>query len=235
MEKENIRDVLAAGPSPQEQLSLGDQFHRLLRSAIIRGEFLPGQSIFETEMSKLFSISRQPVREAFILLANERLIEVRPKRGTYVRKISMKEVLDARHVREVIEVSIVREVAQHHEAALVKRLRSLVARQKRVKHGDNQGFLVLDEEFHRTLALHANREYAWRIIDSAKAQMDRVRYLSYDFASPTRELADDHSTLVDSIASGDPELAAHALKDHLRKILVSLPLVAERYPDFFAK
>ena len=90
----------------QESLSIGAQLHRLLRTAIIEGELIPGQAISEIEMSRKFSISRQPVREAFIKLAEERLVEVRPQRGTFVRKISLKEVLDARHLREIIEVSI---------------------------------------------------------------------------------------------------------------------------------
>lgn len=226
-------DFTTATFRPQEQLSLGEQFHLMLRSAIIQGQLLPGQPIFEIEMGRRFSISRQPVREAFISLAHEKLIEVFPKRGTYVRKISMKEVLDARHVREIIEISIVREIAQKHESTLIKTLRQLIAQQKRVKRGDNQGFLVLDEELHRTLALHAGREFAWRVIDSAKAQMDRVRYLSYDIASPIQALADDHSAIVDSIEAGDPDLAENTMKEHLRQILASLPLLAKRYPDYF--
>ena len=121
---------------PQESLSMGAQLHRILRAAIIRGELSPGQAISEIEMSKRFSISRQPVREAFIKLGEERLIEVLPQRGTYVRKISVKEVLDARHLREIIEVSIAREVALTRDADLIARLRQNIAAQRAVEPGD---------------------------------------------------------------------------------------------------
>ena len=84
---------------PQESLSIGNQLHRLLRASIIEGQLLPGQIISEIEMSKRFSISRQPVREAFIKLAEESLVEVRPQRGTYVRRISVPAVMTARFVR----------------------------------------------------------------------------------------------------------------------------------------
>ena len=103
MEIENSDDFATATFRPKESVSMGAQLHRILRTAIIRGELVPGQAISEIEMSKRFSISRQPVREAFIKLGEERLIEVMPQRGTYVRKISVKEVLDARHLREIIE------------------------------------------------------------------------------------------------------------------------------------
>ena len=171
---------------------MGAQLHRILRTAIIRGELVPGQAISEIEMSKRFSISRQPVREAFIKLGEERLIEVMPQRGTYVRKISVKEVLDARHLREIIELSIVREVTERHDASLIKTLRQIIVQQQKVKPGDSRSFLALDEELHRTLALHAGRELAWRVTESIKAQMDRVRFLTFDFATPMPQLVGEH-------------------------------------------
>lgn len=233
MEIETFDHLSGASFRPQESLSIGAQLHRILRAAIIRGDLAPGQTISEIEISKKFSISRQPVREAFIKLAEERLIEVLPQRGTYIRKISVKEVLDARHLREIIEVSIVREVTQNHDAALIRTLRSLIAEQKKVKHGDNQSFLLLDEEFHKTLAMHAGREYAWRITEGIKAQMNRVRFLTFDFATPMSQLADEHTGVVDAIEAGDADLAAQRMEKHLRALITSLPLIAERYPEHF--
>jgi DNA-binding GntR family transcriptional regulator len=212
---------------------MGTQLHRILRTAIIRGDLVPGQAISEIEMSKRFAISRQPVREAFIKLGEERLIEVVPQRGTYVRKISVKEVLDARHLREIIELSIVREVAESHDEALIKSLRKIIAQQQQVHHGDSRSFLALDEELHRTLALHAGRDHAWRVTESIKAQMDRVRFLAFDFATPKPQLVAEHSAIVDAIESTDADLAAQRMTSHLRGILTSLPLIAERYPEHF--
>jgi GntR family transcriptional regulator, rspAB operon transcriptional repressor len=220
---------------PQEALSIGAQLHRVLRTAIIRAELLPGQLISEIEMSKRFSISRQPVREAFIKLGEERLLEVRPQRGTFIRKISVKEVMDARHLREIIEISIVREVTNNHDASLIRNLRNIITKQQKVKTGDNRSFLGLDEELHRTLALHAGREYAWRVTESIKAQMDRVRFLSYDFAPPKTQLIAEHLEIVDSIETGNPELAARCMEKHLREILSSLPRIAEQYPEYFTE
>jgi DNA-binding GntR family transcriptional regulator len=227
-------DTLNAGRfRPQESLSIGAQLHRILRAAIIRGELSPGQAISEVEMSRKFNISRQPVREAFIKLGEERLIEVLPQRGTYIRKISVKEVLDARHLREIIEVSIVREVTAKKTPALIEALRGLLAEQRLVRQGDNQAYLALDEEFHRALALHAGREYMWRVTESLKAQMNRVRFLTFDSATPAPQLTDEHADIVDAIEAGKVNRAARRMQAHLRMLLKSLPLVAERYPEHF--
>jgi DNA-binding GntR family transcriptional regulator len=230
---ETFDELAKAGFRPQESLSIGAQLHRILRTAIIQCDLVPGQTISEIEMSKRFSISRQPVREAFIKLGEERLLEVRPQRGTYVRKISVKEVLDARHLREIIEVSIVREVTQQHDAPLIRNLRRILGQQQKVKAGDSRNFLAMDEALHRTLALYAGREYAWRVAESIKAQMDRVRFLSYDFAIPITQLVVEHSEIVDAIESGDEGRAVARLESHLRGILTTLPLIAKKYPEYF--
>lgn len=220
---------------PQEFLSMGAQLHRILRAAIIRGELAPGQLISEAEMSKRFAISRQPVREAFIKLSEERLIEILPQRGTIIRKISPKEVLDAQHLRAIIEVSIVREAAAKHDSTLIKTLRELVTEQKKVQQGDNQNFLALDEEFHKALALHAGREYAWRVTEGIKAQMNRVRFLSFDFATPMHKLITEHTAIIDAIEAANANLAAERMEMHLQAILASLPLIAARFPEHFVE
>ena len=232
----DVADTLNAGRlRPQESFSIGVQLHRILRAAIIRGELAPGQAVSEVEMSKKFNISRQPVREAFIKLGEERLIEVLPQRGTYIRKISVKEVLDARHLREIIEVSIVREVTEKKTPALVEALREIVAGQRKVGPGYNQAYLLLDEEFHRALALHAGREYMWRVAEGIKAQMNRVRFLTFDSATPMPQLTDEHSGIVDAIEAGDENQAVQRMERHLRALLKSLPLMAERYPEHFTE
>lgn len=216
-----------------EPVSIGTQLHRHLRGAIIRGELRPGQALSESEIAKQYSTSRQPVREAFIKLAEERLVAILPQRGTFVVKISVADVLDARFVREAIEVAVVQEAAISATPGAVKDLRDLIEQQKAVVHGRNEDFLVLDEEFHRTIALSVRRAHAWRVIEGIKAQMDRIRYLSLDDATPLSVIIEQHSRIVDGIEARDPVAAAAATRAHLREIIVSLPDIAAQFPDLF--
>jgi GntR family transcriptional regulator, rspAB operon transcriptional repressor len=70
------------------------------------------------------------VREAFIKLAEEGLLEVRPQRGSYVRRISVQAVLDARFVREAIEADVVRRAAETVDAAGMDQLDAHIAAQR---------------------------------------------------------------------------------------------------------
>jgi DNA-binding GntR family transcriptional regulator len=229
-------DRIRQPPRPFQQvehLSIGTQLHRHLRGAIIRGEIQPGQALSESEIAKQYSMSRQPVREAFIKLAEERLVVILPQRGTFVVKISVADVLDARFVREAIEVAVAQEAATSAPPTAIKDLRALIARQKAIGPGHNEDFLTLDEEFHRTIALSVGRAHAWRVIEGIKAQMDRIRYLSLDDATPLPLIIEQHTRIVDGIEAGDPTAAAAATRSHLREIIISLPDIAARFPDVF--
>lgn len=216
-----------------ESVSIGTQLHRHLRGAIIRGELRPGQALSESEIAKRYETSRQPVREAFIKLAEERLVAILPQRGTFVVKISVADVLDARFVREAIEVAVVEEAATSAPLSAIQNLRDLIAKQAQVATGLNEEFLALDEEFHRTIALSVGRAHAWRVIEGIKAQMDRIRYLSLDDATPLTVLIEQHTHIVDSIEARDPVAAAAAVRAHLHEIIVSLPNIARQFPDLF--
>jgi len=216
-----------------EPLSISTQLYRHLRSAVVRGELHPGQALSESEIARQYSTSRQPVREAFIKLAEERLVVIQPQRGTFVVKISVADVLDARFVREAIEVAGAQESATSASPAAIEDMREVIERQKHVAHGHNEEFLALDEEFHRTLALSVGRAHAWRVIENIKTQMDRIRYLSIDDATPIPLIIAQHARIVDGIEAGDPTAAAAATRSHLREIIVSLPDIAARFPDLF--
>ena len=212
--------------------TVGPQVYRILREQIIQAELLPGERLSESEVAKTLAVSRQPVREAFIKLSEEGLVQVLPQRGTFVTKISVASVMDVRFVREAIEADVVRVVAEAHAAETIAELRRQIAEQRKVPQQDRAGFLRLDELFHRTLAAAAGKAYAWDVIESVKAQMDRVRFLSVDDMHVGR-LIDQHEKIVDGIAAGDKAAAEEATRLHLREILSSLPEIARSRSDLF--
>ncbi len=218
---------LAAGPA-------GVALYDTLYEAIVQGELPPGQALSEADLSKRLATSRQLVREAFIKLSERKLLSIVPQRGTFVVRISPQRVLEAQWVRESIETRIADEAARAADPALVHALRGLIARQRAVPANDYPQFQLLDDAFHRALALSVNREYAWEIIEQSKTQTDRVRYLSLESATSFDLLADQHGAIVDAIAAGDPARAAGAVSSHLRLIVTTLPDIVRDHPAIFA-
>jgi len=211
---------------------ISPQIHRLLRERIIHNDLSPGDRISESEIARHCDVSRQPVREAFIKLADQGLLSVRPQRATAVSKIAYAAVLDARFLREAIEADIVKLLARAPEPALMDELRAQLDHQRTVAETDRDAFIRLDDLFHRTLAEGADKAGAWKLLEGLKAQMDRVRFLALG-RFPVDKLLAQHGQLVERIAAGDVAGAEAAIRSHLREVLNDLPTIVGANPDFF--
>ncbi|MGM0701510.1 MAG: GntR family transcriptional regulator [Pseudomonadota bacterium] len=215
--------------------SVRQRLYQVLRQSIIRMVLAPGQALSEKEIADTFAVSRQPVREAFIRLSEAGLVEVRPQRGTYVVKISQQAVLEARFVREAVEVAVARAAAEQGLAPRVlAELHELLERQRRcIEPHDYDRFYRLDEAFHRTLSLGLGQQAAWKVVEEVKAQFDRVRYLSIPDATPLERLIEQHAAIVTAIEQRSPEAAERAMRVHHREIFQSLPDLVSRFPEMF--
>ena len=203
-----------------------------LRDEIVSMALKPGDVISESDIAGRYGVSRQPVREAFIRLAQQGLLLIRPKRATVVKKISPDGVRQSRFIRESIEVEIIRRLAGNPgDAATV--LAGLIDEQEAASAaGDSRGFHTLDERFHRTLARLANVEYAWQLIDDHKMQLDRVRYLTLG-ASSSRVAIDEHKVIVAAVAAGDVHASEAAMRAHLARAELLLSQTIADHPDYF--
>ena len=165
-------------------------------------------------------------------LSEEGLLEIRPQRGSFVRKISLEAVMDARFVREAVEADIVKACAADPSSGLVEELREQIRAQQRLVDDRPAAFVPLDDMFHRTLAQAAGRPNAWAVIEGMKTQMDRVRQMtSINF--PLAHLITQHNAVVDAIEARDPQAAEQAMRGHLQMILQDLPAIREGFPDYF--
>ena len=208
------------------------QIFRLLRQRIIRCELEPGARVSESEVAMSYGVSRQPAREAFIKLVDEGLVEVRPQRGTFIRKISIPAVMNARFVREAIEADIVKLLAAEPDAALITDLKLQIKEQRKAAKKDSVRFIELDELFHHTLAQAADKNQAWAVVEKNKAQMDRVRHLATQ-KFLMKALTDQHEKIIQSIEFGEVLAAEMSMRVHLQEILKDLPSVARDWPSFF--
>lgn len=221
-------------PSLRLKDPIAPQLVSSLRRAIFATQLRPGQALSEKDIAGRFGVSRQPVREAFNKLSEAGLVQVLPSRGTCVMKVSMRAIANARFVREAVECAIARAASALVTAEDMIRLRRLIERQREASAlADHASFAVLDENFHQTLAEIVDCDYAARVVEGARAQTDRVRYLSLPGASPIPLLIAQHVAIIDAIAAGDADGAECEMRRHLREILNALPRIAQNYPELF--
>jgi len=183
-----------------------------------------------------FDVSRQPVREAFIKLAENGLIQIRPQRGSYVNKISMQQVRNGCFVRQAIECAVARRAATMINDSQSYQLEQNLHQQRiAIDRKQLNDFFQLDDEFHQKLAQIADCQLAWDTIENIKATMDRVRYMSLDHVSPPEKLLSQHLDIFAALEKKDVEGVDQAMTRHLQEIGETVQLIRQENREWFTE
>ena len=210
------------------------QVERDLREAIIRLDLKPGSRLSEQEIATRLGISRQPVREALIALAKSRLVEIRPNRGTVVVRISVRHMMEARFVREAIEVAVARRACESFDPWTRSRIDGILAKQRTARETlDHNLFRREDEQFHMALATGAGCGLAWNAIADIKAHMDRVCNLQLRNPASMSTLIVEHEGVMEAVDRRDADAAELAMRAHLTGILTDLPQIEAAHSELF--
>lgn len=207
----------------------------VIRSKIISLELAPGSQLSENELAGQLGLSRTPIRESLILLAEERLVTVVPQVGTLVAPIVETEIATSQFVRESLELAALAESVGRATPAQIAGLNGLVEAQRVAdRHDDTERFFALDEEFHYSLMNISGHGAAWRTVGQAKSHLDRARRLSLSMTRQLTLLIEQHQQVVDSLEAGDATAAASALRGHLRKVFNDIAAIREQSPELFS-
>jgi DNA-binding GntR family transcriptional regulator len=203
----------------------GHQVYADLHGRIVRGELRPGDS---------YGLSRTPVREAFWRLGEDGFLRVVPQVGTFVAPINIPAVYDSQFIRETLECRAVADAATAATPDGVAALREmLAAQQTAIDAHDFERFFALDEAMHRALMTMAGRPFVWQVITGAKAQLDRVRFLSLEEGEWPAMIMDQHRGIVDRVAAHDAAGAVRIMTAHLRTAFAAIGRIAAAHADFF--
>jgi DNA-binding GntR family transcriptional regulator len=208
--------------------------YRWLRGEILAGTLPPGAPLSENEVAQRLGVSRTPVREAFIRLESEGLLNVTPQVGTTVAPIDVEAVADGQFLREAIETRAVALAAEAATPADAQALKANLREQARaVARRDQAAFLQLDDRMHRDLVAIAGRPRVWHTIEEVKAQLDRVRVLSLEDARWLAAIHAQHEEIVEAVLAHRAADAAAAMGRHLRAVFASIDTIARERPEYF--
>jgi DNA-binding GntR family transcriptional regulator len=205
-----------------------------LRSEIISLRLEPGAQIDKTEICARLDVSRQPLSEALTRLAEERLVTVEPQKGTYVTRIRMSDVTEAAFLREALEIATVRRIAPHIDDETLDRLRLIVDYQASAASArDIEEFFVLDQRFHATLLARVAFLRVAEVVESARAQTERIRRLLLPTPRRNTDTIAEHKAIVAQLTRRSAAGAADAMRTHLGKGLKHLNEFAAERPELF--
>lgn len=210
---------MAAMQIGQSGLTLREQAYSQIRSQILDGDLKPGAAISEAERAEALGISRSPVREALQQLASEGLVEIFPKRGTFVTELTPRGVREAFELREAIETACARLSAERASREEVEHLIALCDAIDAAREGNEKYHAAA--AFHAGVARAANSRYLEETFESTQAKIDMASRAAADTRG--RELANfTHRDILNAIVAGNGSEAERIMRGHLQYSAKSL-------------
>jgi GntR family transcriptional regulator, rspAB operon transcriptional repressor len=196
---------------------IAEEVYDILRGKILSCELLPGQRLDVAEISNLLSVSRTPVKDALQKLSVQDLVEIHPRRGTFVSRITPEVVRETFEVREALEAQACELIAGRLTPESIATMRDL---NRRMFLPDMQftDHVVLDSEFHLTIIRASANGRLLKFYSElgAHIQIARVHYRSTHWRTHDITTSAEHTAVIDALAEGRGEDARRAIQKHIR-------------------
>ena len=202
----------AVGP----RVSQTERAYSEIRRRILENEMSAGTQVLEQELAEMLEMSRTPVREAMIRLAEEGMVEVRPRHGMRVLPISaddMREIYDVLTALESMAAELVaaRGVSPEELRALQRAVADMDAA---LAADDLRTWAAADERFHLLLVEYCGNERLRALVSGYWDQSHRVRLVTLRLRPKPVDSNKDHAAVVDAIARGDRVAARRLHRQH---------------------
>ena len=204
----------------QRPEALNDIMLSRLRADIVSGTFAFGERLSEDKLSKLYGVTKAPVRSALLKLQAEGLLKIVPQRGAFVMDPSLESVRALCELRIALELEATNLALRRDPEGLAERVVEIVGRMEPVSKSVNSGaYQSLDTDLHLAF------------FQAAQSEMLEATYLSavhWRFAALRQRLAEnkrlaarsygEHCQIRDAVTARDFSALAALLRQHIERI-----------------
>jgi GntR family transcriptional regulator, gluconate operon transcriptional repressor len=185
-----------------------------IRDNILNGTLRPGQQLVQAEIAAQMKVSRAPVREALRHLEEEGLVESVPYRGTFVSRVTRRDILELYSLRGALEALAVRLIIQSARKSDLEELEGIVALMASAAESKNdEAMNDADIDFHNRLCQLSGHRHLIRSWEMNSNQIRRVLSLRNKL-SPHHVVVDMHRPIVGAIRVGDESAGRRAVDGH---------------------
>jgi DNA-binding GntR family transcriptional regulator len=192
-----------------------EQVYEMLKKSIVDGKYAPGERLRESDLAESMGVSRSPIREAIQRLGKEGLVEIVPRKGVFVTKLTLEMVKELFELREVLEI------------------KSAELAANRIRDDElNQMFLLLEEtyndirkiqylqypwnlDFHKQIACCTRNRYLEEKIYDINVHLLLIKHKSSSEIGRAEKALSEHMKIFEALKKRDPNLASQLMKEHI--------------------
>ena len=195
--------------------SLAERAYYAIRDMIVSLQLRPGAVINERALIESLGIGRTPVREALRQLAQERLVEVYPRRGMFVTTVEIRDLASLCEVRAALESQAAQLAAKRASDDYRGHLQELIDELDRHEQLDQPELMAFDERIHRAVYRAAHNPFLEQTLEEYYVLALRIWHLALDQASSLDAAVRSHRPLLAAIVAGDAPTAGRAMRKHV--------------------
>jgi len=202
-------------------VNIRDEVYKLLHERILNHEYPPGFRFDLSQLEKQLGISRTPLKEALQQLKAEGLVEIRPRRGTFVIDIDPQDVAESFDVRLILECAAAKIAVEKATETEITQLRSLAHKMSQLLVSDDYQRIVakyieLDRQFHKllvSLARNNRLTEVWTRLDT-HVQIARVRQ-KFALSDSQQYTETEHETILQALENRESDRLVNSLAEHI--------------------
>ena len=187
-----------------------------IRKEVSSGILKPGDQLEVTALAERFGVSRTPIREAIRTLVETGVLETRPRKGSFVRVLSAKQLLDLFQVAAELEgmacrlaaLSLTKENVEAIERGLAKCTQAAEAQ-------NNAEYAMANLDFHTAIHNASGNDWLIEQLRQLQINLNSYRTMPYEIRGRLKKSTDEHKIICDAILSGDGEHACNLMRDHM--------------------
>jgi len=210
-----------------------EHIYNELRNDIMLGRIKSGERLLESDLTKYFSCSRTPVREAIRQLQSEKLVDFISNRGATVARISIQEVEEIFSIRCLLESHAVELAAKRMNKADLDRL---IEMQRELEidasRNDYMRYIDNDAKFHLFFPKICGNTILLQVIKDLRSRLNLYRYLIMTVPGNFTLWINSHRKIINGLTNNDPKLAAKHMERHVedsKRIAIQLSGYFERF------
>lgn len=196
-----------------EREMLHNRVCSVLRRAILKGDFKPGERLVQTDLAESIGVSRMPIREALRQLEIEGLVTLEPHKGAVVRTLEKEDIMEIYELRSVLEPLALKKSMANFSNGDLNALQMYDESMK--KSADEEEYVELNAAFHQLLSSRCKSPRLLGFIDTIGRgfSQDTPQIIRGQIQKSNKE----HETILKAILNGDEEKAADSLASHIRR------------------
>ena len=194
--------------------NINEKIYNLIKKRIIRLEYPPGYQINIKELQNELNVSSSPIKDALFRLVGEDLLEINPRKGTFVKDVTEKDILENEQFRTILEVGAVDIIA---DTITDEQISLLEQRHRELTDQNDYGtFMEKDNQFHLDIITMTKND---KLVKTYKRLNSHVNIIRFKFSHhlqhrPFWGTVQDHLEILNALRDRDSEKAKQAIRSH---------------------